>query len=554
MVQKLSIKQYRKLKDINFTFTPGINIISGTNGTCKTSLLHIISNSFQAVNRQCSWVNDPTSLEVIRKINNITNAKVENLTRGDSKYNDPAFGHKGVLYSVEYSDSQETIDFRRHNSKASNRYAIKPFYKSGTTTKLPFLPAIYLGLSRLVPFGEFQNDDAVENIKKTLPVEYQNEVARIYESFTGLTISVVAPQKMGDIKIRSEFISSLEGIDSNTISAGEDNLFIIITALVSLKYFYESINSKNTIESVFLIDEFDATLHPSLQIRLLKLFAEYSLKYRIQIFFTTHSLSLLEEALNKHHNVIYLIDNVTNIVMMNDVDIYKIKMHLHSITKDDIYLNKAIPIFTEDAEARLFLRILFDYYIEKFSSEFLKVSTLFHFVDANIGATNLISIFKDNKLMKSTMRSICILDGDHGNEKNLSNCILVLPGGDSPENFIMKYGQELWDNDDPFWSEEIILQLNYGKIYFRDNIKMDIVGIEEKIEQARKENKSTKGVRREESKKVFIKHQRFFELLFKHWLNNDENQESVLKFYDDLYKLFKKVAEFHGINSKEWTR
>ena len=49
---------------------------------------------------------------------------------------------------------------------------------------------------------------------------------------------------MGDIKVRNEFSSNVAGVDSNTISAGEDNLSIILTALISLKYYFNSINSQ----------------------------------------------------------------------------------------------------------------------------------------------------------------------------------------------------------------------------------------------------------------------------------------------------------------------
>ncbi|EFB2051221.1 ATP-binding protein, partial [Escherichia coli] len=86
-------------------------------------------------------------------------------------------------------------------------------------------------------------------------------------------------------------------IDSNTISSGEDNIFIIIKALVSLRYYFESlIQSTDQKESILLIDEFDATLHPSLQIRLLDKIYQYAKDYKIQVFFTTHSLTLLEYA------------------------------------------------------------------------------------------------------------------------------------------------------------------------------------------------------------------------------------------------------------------
>lgn len=81
------------------------------------------------------------------------------------------------------------------------------------------------------------------------------------------------------------------------------------------------------------------------------------------------------------------------------------------------------------------------------------------------------------------MKSICILDGDQRTDFN--NYIITLPGGDSPEKLIMAYSIMLYDNDDPFWTDEVILDLNYGKIHFRDNIRLDINNIKNKLENLR---------------------------------------------------------------------
>lgn len=550
MIKKISISQYRKIKNLELDFVNRINILSGTNGTCKTSLLHIISNSFQAVTKTCSWLQDVNCLETIKKVNSITNPKIESLTKGDKQHNDPANGHQGTIFNVEYVN-REPLSFRKHDSKTNNRYDVKPYYKKGTHDSLPYCPVIYLGLARLFPFGEFQNDDAVEGVNKSLPVIYQQEIANLYNDFTHITISSSAPQKMGDIKVRSDFLSDKSGVDSNTISAGEDNLFIILTALVSLKYYFHSIQSNNEIESILLIDELDATLHPSFQFKLLELFRKYSLDYKIQVIFTTHSLSLLEYALKKKDNVIYLIDNITSVLKMLSPDIYKIRMFLHDVTRDDIYMSNVIPVFTEDDEARVFLNILLDYY-ESNINGFTNVRRFFHLVDANIGASNLVNIFSDTYLLKSTMQSICILDGDQKNKQDYDKYIITLPGGESPEKLIMDYSIQLLDNDDPFWTDDTILSLNYGKANYLSNRKPDIDEISLKLQELRNAGESTHGIERELRKKVFNKHKRFFELLFKHWVNNSEHQEQVKKFYNSLHIMFRKVSEFHGINPKEW--
>ncbi len=128
MIKKIHINKYRKLENIDFEFSKDINIISGTNGTCKTSLLYIISNSFKAITGSDENIIDKNGPTVIRWINKLTNPKIESLTRGDNEYNDPAPDIKGSLFTIEYYDGYK-LDFRRHNHKIATRFAIKPVSK-----------------------------------------------------------------------------------------------------------------------------------------------------------------------------------------------------------------------------------------------------------------------------------------------------------------------------------------------------------------------------------------------------------------------------------------
>lgn len=548
MAKSIMINRYRKFRDITMEFSKGINAISGTNGTCKTSLLHLISNSFQAVTSKCSWVRDSKCLSIISAINAVVNPKVESLTRGDKQYNDPARGISGALFTVDYY-SHEPLEFRRHNSKLFSRYAVKPKYQTGSGDKLPFCPVIYLGLSRLVPYGEYNNDEAVVGVKKQLPEEYQEEIARIYREYTGINISYGSAQKMGDIKTRSEFDADVEGIDSNTVSAGEDNLFIVLTALESLKYYYESIDLHNTVDSILLIDELDATLHPSFQIKLLKTLFEFSSLYNIQVVFTTHSLTLMEEILDYHYNLIYLLDNETSVFKMEDPDIYKIKMHLKEITEVDIYRDRVIPIFTEDDEGRFVLDHLVTYFEEIHANDFCNIRRFLYNAKAKAGADVLESIFTDDKLLQMTMRSICVVDGDHSS--NLKRCIVALPGGAPPEQFLAKYAEDLYKSDDPFWTDRAIVDRGYSKATYRV-FKQEIDDFDASIEAMHRNGQSTKGKKREFYKTFFQRHENFYDVLLKHWLHNPKNKDEIERFYNEFRSLFKKVAPYNEINSKLW--
>lgn len=551
MIEKIYVHKYRKLEEMELTFKKDINLLSGANGTCKTSILHLVSNSFQAVTKTDPKVIEKKSLDIIKSINACMNPKIETLTRGDKTYNDPAAGHKGNLYDVTYVGGKQ-LNFRRHNSKISNRYAVKPMYPKGSKESLPACPVIYLSLNRLVPFGEYQNDNDIVSVAKKLPNEYQERIAMYYKTFTGVDITYGSTQKVGDLKTRADFVTNKKGIDSNTISAGEDNLFIILTALVSLQYYFESINSTNDIESVMLVDELDATLHPAYQLRLLELFRKCADEYKIQFIFTSHSMTLIENALDNKNNVLYLQDSIDNVTLMEDVDIYKIKMSLNQVLKRDLYFQKMIPVFTEDEEARCFLKCMFECWGDiKPEDNFNKVRNLFYLADIKISCEALRNIFNDSQILRATMRSICILDGDQ--QSNITNHIITLPGGTNPEEIAFDIAESLFINrTTEFWQHPDIKEFGYEITYYRDNIKPDVDNIYDTLKKMEEKKESTHGVKRVLTKAVFNKYKEFFECVYKYWIRNPKNFSDVSKFFGQLKILFKKVAAYNDINPHEW--
>ena len=547
MVKGIEFKKYKKFNNQSFVFSPDINVISGENGTCKSSLLYLIGNSFQSVSSNAPWIKDKRGIRAINTINANVNPKVERMQRGDKKYNDPAIGVHGPLYKVSYFD-HEDLEFRRHNSDINMRYALKPQYPRGAKQNLPSCPVIYLGLTRLLPFGEYQKDDEIRAIKTAVPEEVKQRISEDFRNFTHYDIVHNVFQSMGDLKKRSDFTSNKEGIDSNTISAGEDNLYIIFAALESLRFYYETIESTRKVESVLLIDELDATLHPNYQIRLMAMLREYSEKYKIQIYFTTHSLAIVEDAIQNNDNLLYLVDNLSDIAVMDDPTLPSIKAHLYGKSKNDIYHDKHIPVLTEDGEARWMLKMLLNY-LEETKPEFINVRRFFTIPEINIGADILRSLFKDAKLIRSYVGICCILDGDQKPE--LSNCIITLPGQNSggagnnlsPEALLIEYAQLLIDRNSHFWTDQAVLAANFGKKWYIENVA---TAIEEY------NNGDMKEKRREFNKRLFNVHIDFYEYLFKFWMHDPYNENSIEKFYQDLKIVFKKCAPLREISPKEW--
>lgn len=301
-----------------------------------------------------------------------------------------------------------------------------------------------------------------------------------------------------------------------------------------------------------LIDEFDATLHPYFQIALLNLFKKYAEEAKIQIIFTSHSLSAIDYLIKMKANVIYLVNNITDVILMEEPTIQKINAHLNTLTVDDIYSDKCIPVFTEDAEARFLLQRLISFY-ENNKIEFRGIARFFNIPEINIGSEILTSLFHDEKLIKSQVGAICVLDGDKTTK--LNDCIITLPGKNggqsssklSPENLMFAYAQKLFDDDDSFWRERQIIDKGYTKTYYVQNIQRPLADFKAKIDAGETTEKP-----REFNKKLFNKYALFFDYLFKHWMNNPLNQNEVETFYKNLKIMFKKVAYIRGINPEEW--
>ena len=326
------------------------------------------------------------------------------------------------------------------------------------------------------------------------------------------------------------------------------NLSIILTALLSLKYYYESIESRNEVESVLLVDELDATLHPHFQFKILSLFEKMSKDYKIQIVFTTHSLSLIERALTDKDNVIYLIDNINSVHQMDNPDIQKVRLHLYNISVNSLYSSTAIPVFSEDDEARVLLNSLFDDYQKK-NASFRIVRTCFHLVNACLGAESLTNIFKDFKLSEIRDRSICILDGDHNTD--LSNLIISLPGNKSPEEMIFDYLEILFETDD-FWNNNEIISRGYSKRFYLENIKDKINDFNDEQEHKKARGESTKGDRREFNKKLFNDNIDFLRYVMVYWINDSDNKKDIDAFFVSLKIAYRRVASFYQLSPNEW--
>lgn len=264
---------------------------------------------------------------------------------------------------------------------------------------------------------------------------------------------------------------------------------------------------------------------------------------------TTHSLYVLKYAYELKQRIIYLVDQLDSVSIMPDPGPSHIEMHLSGLQASSLYRNVFIPVYTEDEEARFFLGQLLDYVSKTLDTGFASAKNLFHFVQANIGSDALKSLFKDLKMNQSSMRSICILDGDQ--KSDLQHHIIALPGSAPPDRMFSAFLRELITKEQhgAFWHE--VQAFGYSKLTATEVLK-DFDGIAAKIEMEKAAGRSTHGLQRTLSKAHFNDHRTFYDLVIKAWLVDEGSQASIRKFRDELFAAFRKTAAFHSIDARIW--
>lgn len=559
MIEEIEFQKYKRLENMKVELGHGVISIMGTNGTCKSSLLHIISNSYQAFENNSKYFNDDKCMKIIKGINQMINPKIETLNRGDRLYNDPAPEYSGYYYSCKYSNGL-SLKFRKHNQKDVSRYRIIPKYETGSKDKLPYGLVIYLGLSRLNAYGEYQDDGTIKKLNSSfvLPEKYQKELLEKYKNFTRYEIDKLNYEKMGEIKKRGDFFTTTTGNDSNTISAGEDNLMIILTAIYSLKYFADSLKVEyKHFPGILLIDELDATLHPEFQAKLLSLFKEICIDYdNFNIVFTSHSISVMQECKYNKNKIIYLTDNITKVGIMENPDEFKIRALLENKLGRDYYQNNQIPILTEDKQARDFLTVIINYFKNTLPySEFSSIA-LQHikFVESTFSSESLQKLFVDSKIDRQNLQMIGIMDGDR--KTNLAYSLITLPGQKSPENVAFDMCLTLKDRQD---EPEVIVLLNRlldehgcSLKYIEEHIIPEITNINLTIAQYKEMGKSTHGITRTLNKNVYEKYSGIFIDIFKFWVKDEANKCMINNFYNELRTCFIQNAPYYGLDYSMW--
>lgn len=437
IINELEIARFRGFVDVKFPLGKSLTLISGQNGTQKTTVLGMLSQAFTI------GTNSPLHGEIP-----ICGGTYRSMFSDKFKFSnefDKPKEHEWTLKLSIQEDPFVVESILRDRKTGAIRFWQKGKRQEGDGYIQ--LPVIYLSLQRLLPIGEDKR--LVKHDKIVLDA---TETKIFGEAYNEILISTEQITSISALKSNAKNTAGVSTAlyDWQTNSAGQDNIGKILLAVLSFRRLKEKYK-ENYRGGILAIDEIDATLYPGSQVRLLNKIFKFAKDYDIQFIATTHSLTLLEE-LEKITNIkgredqavsVFLRKQNKQIVADVNLRFGTIKNHLNvsmGMTKP-----QKVAVYTEDQETIDFAKAILG---TKFKHLEFKKSTL--------GCTQYLDLISHSVEEFMFPNSIIILDGDAEKErpylkyknKNIKKNVVVLPGGLKPEAVVANFLNELDDLDD----------------------------------------------------------------------------------------------------------
>lgn len=446
IVEKMYVKRFRGISEKEILFNKPVNAIIGKNGTMKTTVLGMIAQPF-------TLKTGPMSEESPLTGGRYFNSQLSDKFKFSPEYDVPGEHEWSLIVNNKiYEKGTYTCLSERRSDNGRLRF----WSTEGREKNMNAIqcPVIYLSMKRLTPIGE-------EKRLKVDAASLSDEEKRFYcEEHNKILIST---ENINDVSsVHSTGKNTLGpqtgSYDAWTISAGQDNVGKIILAVLSmirLKKKYPD-DYKG---GIICIDEIESTLYPAAQEKLIEFMYDSAQKYKLQYFFTTHSMSVINflkiGKYNNRNSITYLqrvggsikvfenpslrdIENNLNVEAGRKSDVSKIKVYC----EDDIGIKFCRSFLQNDIKRNVD-------FVSKMDLPWSAYRTLYqHNVPEFL--TNLI-----------------VLDGDVKDPKNgwknypKNKNIIFLPTMKAPERMIyeMLYSldetDEFWDNGLSGYSKEV---------------------------------------------------------------------------------------------------
>lgn len=562
-IKELKIKDFRLIKELSFQPSKYVNIISGKNGTGKSTILGMIAQGFSYNNKVIEFISPEC-----QELNKTKFSKLDSDQDSEliNEYNSilthfgkPFESSSNEHFKLSEKDARETehinvildneewfkVETTNHTDRILPRFVTR---RDNNESANYIHPVIYLGLDRLTPLVKTRNKnfilDISEQDKEDIHILYKSILLKDYPN--NLTATETNTKKQTAAYIDPERTIEM-------ISSGEDIVGQLLLALYSFKKLKD--NYPNDYKGgILLVDEVDATLYPAAQNILLDIFLEKARAWNIQIFVTTHSLTLLEhletekiknQRVNRDVKIFTTNESDISDIKITELDfLYKFKNELLAQVNQEPILDK-VKVYFEDPEAYFVFKNLIAGFKD---SDNLAVSRRIKPISSvSISSTQYQSLHK-HKVPEFTKNSIICLDGDQEIDNGKYKNFITLPNHGSkanPEEFVFDIlnnpKSEFWKQTNDDYNHSIFMNnSNYRVLEFIKNGSYE--------DQYKKQNGTHKNTKPRE--------------VWKNWFNDEKSnwkgQNNPIVYWknknldsvNEFEKSFKKAYDFVAKNNK----
>lgn len=304
-----------------------------------------------------------------------------------------------VIPRTDKTNSSQTENFLEDNNV-------------GNAAKLQ-IPTIYLGMSRISPIGEFDQQDITLKSKNIS----EDTIEYIYNFFDGVIPSVakkdeqnITSHTFGKNK-KASLVPSFKH-SSLSISLGQDSLSAIISSFASFFQLKKDLG-ENYKGGILIIDEIEAGLHPKAQLKLIRKIQKQARDLELQVIATTHSLTVIKEVLDSAENQSKSSKIMDSVVYLRDTKLPKIMPEPnYTKIKSDMLLveinqkEEPLKVYFEDDEAKYFFEKILKYKNINPKAEF---GIDLDLISLKIGCEILIKLAKADTYFNS---AVLVLDND----------------------------------------------------------------------------------------------------------------------------------------------
>lgn len=282
LIAGIDIKKFRSIKDQKILLGEQITILSGRNGTMKTSMMGLIAHPFSSEAKDVFGNPLKTTLREVFKLS-------------------PDFDAETYEYDLLVDTGQPKLLRERVSiywvGDRTRRHRVVVSGAEVGDGNLTYNTSL-LNLKRLYPMVETSaKPDTAQEFKLTEPEA--RGLKDFYETvFPSSEYDEFAAIHQKQVKTTFAPSGNATGYDWQAISSGEDNLGSIYSRLIGFERSLKS--NQKTGNGILCIDEFECSLHPVAQLRLFDYLYRWSQKYKTQIVISTHSLHLILHIYSKH--------------------------------------------------------------------------------------------------------------------------------------------------------------------------------------------------------------------------------------------------------------